>query len=358
MRLFGQERLQKMMDFVKFTDETPIEAGILSRSIENAQSKVENHNYEIRKQVLEYDDVMNKQREVIYGERRRVLEGQPLRDFFVETLRKKVGYAVDTGAPEEEHPSEWNLGAALDELEQLFPIKEHVSVEDLEKLDREAMKELLFNHAIAAYEEKEAEVTPEIMRMVESQYIMLPIIDRLWVDHLYIMDALKSGIGLRGYGQKDPRVEYEKEAYEIFEDLKNNIADEAIKAAFAVRVEAAPSDEFQGFAPDGSQIGAAQYANGQPHPNGASSNGAPAFEPIPTGEIAPQPVAQPRIDAAMAERLLGPAPKYEATQVHTNRGDGEPAKPKQTAAAEKVGRNDACPCGSGKKYKRCHGATA
>src|SRR6202790_491227 len=111
MRLFGQERLQKMMDFVKFTDETPIEAGILSRSIENAQSKVENHNYEIRKQVLEYDDVMNKQREIIYGERRKVLEGQSLRDFFVDTLRRKAGYAVDAGAPEEEHPSEWDLPA-------------------------------------------------------------------------------------------------------------------------------------------------------------------------------------------------------------------------------------------------------
>jgi len=269
-----------------------------------------------------------------------------LRDFFVDTLRSKVSFAVDTGAPEEKHPSEWDLSATLDELEQLFPIKEHVSVEDLEKLDREAMKELLFNHALAAYEEKEAEVTPEIMRMVESQYIMLPIIDRLWVDHLYVMDALKSGIGLRGYGQKDPRVEYEKEAYEIFEDLKNNIADEAIKAAFAVRVEAAAPEEFQGFAP------------AQPYANGAASNGAPAFEQIPTGQIAPQP-AESRIDPAMAERLLGPAPKYEATQIHTNRGDdGELTKPKQGAAADKVGRNELCPCGSGKKYKRCHGATA
>src|ERR1700676_3951020 len=149
MRLFGQERLQKMMDFVKFTDEPPIEAGILSRSIENAQSKVENHNYEIRKQVLEYDDVMNKQREVIYGERRKVLEGQPLRDYFIETLRKKVGYAVDAGAPEEEHPSEWDLPAILDELEALFPIKDDVSVDELERLDRDGRKGSLFTPAVA-----------------------------------------------------------------------------------------------------------------------------------------------------------------------------------------------------------------
>ncbi len=364
MRLFGQERLQKMMDFVKFTDETPIEAGILSRSIENAQSKVENHNYEIRKSVLEYDDVMNKQREVIYGERRRVLEGQPLRDFFVDTLRRKVGYAVDAGAPEEKHPADWDLPAILDEVELIFPIKQDVSVADLEKLDRDGMKELLFNHALVAYEEKEQEIGPDIMRMIESQYIMLPTIDRLWVDHLYIMDALKSGIGLRGYGQKDPRVEYEKEAYEIFEDLKNNIADEAIKAAFTVRVEAAPPEGFPqqelppgGFAPDGTPLAAdgtpLQYADAYA---GGSANGMPAFEQIPTGALAPQP-AESRMDPALAERLLGPAPKYEPTQIHTNRGDGEPAKPK-SAAADKVGRNELCPCGSGKKYKRCHGAAA
>ncbi|HEV8021218.1 MAG TPA: preprotein translocase subunit SecA [Candidatus Lustribacter sp.] len=337
MRLFGAERIQKMMDFVKFTDETPIEAGILSRSIENAQSKVENHNYEIRKQVLEYDDVMNKQREVIYAERRRVLEGQPLRDFFVETLRTKVSDAVDNGAPPEEHPSEWDLEAILDELQLVFPIKDRIAVSDLEQLDRDAMKERLGELAIGAYEAKEAEVTPDIMRMIESQYIMLPIIDRLWVDHLYIMDALKAGIGLRGYGQKDPRVEYEKEAYEIFEDLKSNIADEAVKAVFLVRIEIEPE-----AAPQPVAVG----ANG-------SNGSATAFEPIPTGQLIPQ--AAPHMDPQAAERLLGPAPRATADNVRTNRDD---APVKAAGVPEKVGRNVLCPCGSGKKYKRCHGAAA
>jgi len=358
MRLFGQERLQKMMDFVKFTDETPIEAGILSRSIENAQSKVENHNYEIRKSVLEYDDVMNKQREIIYAERRRVLEGQSLRDFFIDTLRRKAGYAVDTGAPEEEHPSEWDLQATIDELDQIFPIKDKITVDELEKLDRDAMKARLFEIALAAYETKETEVGPELMRTIESQYIVLPIIDRLWVDHLYIMDALKSGIGLRGYGQKDPRVEYEKEAYEIFEDLKNNIADEAIKAIFTMRIE------IEGPPPDGQPPGEGPLAVGPSGPNGSGGNGyaTPQFAPLPSGDLSPQPVTAgaataPRMDTATAERLLGPAPKNEPTQIRTNRSEGEPAKPKQ-ASAEKVGRNELCPCGSGKKYKRCHGAAA
>jgi preprotein translocase subunit SecA len=364
MRLFGAERIQRMMDFVKFTDETPIEAGILSRSIENAQSKVENHNYEIRKQVLEYDDVMNKQREIIYGERRRVLQGEPMRDFMLQTLKTKIDYAVDSGAPPDEHPSEWDLEEILAEVELIFPVREHITVEELEKFDRDAMKERLYAIGLAAYEAKEAEVTPEIMRMIESQYIMLPIIDRMWVDHLYVMDALKSGIGLRGYGQKDPRVEYEKEAYEIFEDLKNNIADEAIKAVFAVRIERA---EEPPAPPEDGEF--ARLPGGADAPDGPGANGngmvAPtstlpnlAFEPVPAGAMVPQ-AAPSRLDPAAAERLLGPAPRSAASSIHTNLGnDAAAAKPKVAAGNEKVGRNDQCPCGSGKKYKRCHGTAA
>jgi len=192
------------------------------------------------------------------------------------------------------------------------------------------------------------------MRMVESQYIMLPIIDRLWVDHLYIMDALKAGIGLRGYGQKDPRVEYEKEAYEIFEDLKSNIADEAVKAVFAVRVERQPAEAEEDI------VHLPNLANGATSHMAPveAAPVAPAFEALPTGEIVPQ---ASRIDPATAERLLGPAPRPLAENVHTNR-DEAPATPAKSAAAsataEKIGRNSLCPCGSGKKYKRCHGAAA
>jgi preprotein translocase subunit SecA len=337
MRLFGAERIQGIMDKVGFSDETPIEAGIITKSIERAQSKVENHNYEIRKSVLEYDDVMNKQREIIYAERRKVLEGQSLRDFMLETLRSKIEYAVDEYASSEKHPSEWELESILDELELIFPIKEKITVEELEVLDRDAMRERLIVVATAAYEAKEAEVTPEIMRFVESRYILLPIIDRMWVDHLYVMDALKTGIGLRGYGQKDPRVEYEKEAYEIFEDLKNNIADEAIKAVFAVKIERKEAEE--------------QLAQ-QPAP----------FEQLPSGSLFPQPSGEPSamrraLDDEAAAKLLGPIPNKPAKTVHTNRDEAGPAKP-AARSTEKVGRNELCPCGSGKKYKRCHGAAA
>ena len=186
-------------------------------------------------------------------------------------------------------------------------------------------------------------MTPEIMRVIETKYILLPIIDRMWVDHLYVMDALKTGIGLRGYGQKDPRVEYEKEAYEIFEDLKGNIADEAVKAVFRVVVEQQPPQDGQGVVPGPG--GPTAFA-----PNGAGST------PLPDGSLAPN--GETRVNAAHAEKLLGPVPGagQKKRDLQTNRGDEEPRKPVKAGA--KVGRNELCPCGSGKKYKRCHGAAA
>jgi preprotein translocase subunit SecA len=338
MRIFGAERITGIMERVGFSDEVPIEAKLITHSIENAQRKVENHNYEIRKWVLEYDDVMNKHREVIYSERRRVLHGESLRDFILETLRGKVEDAVEQNAPENVHPSEWDLPEILSELDLIFPVKQKIGVAELERLERPKIKERLHELALAAYEAKEAEVTPEIMRVLETRYIMLPIIDRLWVDHLHVMDTLKSGIGLRGYGQIDPRVAYEKESYEIFEDLKNNIADEAIKAVFHIVVEL-------GEAPPAAEPVAV----------------GPAFEPIPTGALIPQPLPtqrRPALDEATAEKLLGPMPgKPKPSQFHTNRDDDSGPRPAR-AAQDKVGRNDLCPCGSGKKYKKCHGAAA
>jgi preprotein translocase subunit SecA len=350
MRLFGGERLTSIMDRVGFTDETPIEAGIVTSSIQRAQSKVENHNYEIRKSVLEYDDVMNKQREVIYADRRAILANTfPTRDFLMQTLEEKTAYAVDSNAPENVHPSEWDLQEILNEVELIFPLKGQINVDVLEKLDREEMKNRLRALGVAAYEAKEAEIGPELMRMIEAQYIMLPIIDRLWVDHLYVMDALKTGIGLRGYGQKDPRVEYEKEAYEIFEDLKNNIADEAIKSVFRIQIEAQaqPDGAVPARLPHGPDALVGGAANEWP-------DNQPGFETIPSGSLQPQPS---RLDSQFAEKLLGPIPGSNGRrELHTNRDEEEPRKPVRTGA--KVGRNDMCPCGSGKKYKRCHGVTA
>ncbi len=340
MRLFGGERMTAIMDRVGFTDEQPIESGLVSKSIQRAQSKVENHNYEIRKHVLEYDDVMNKQREIIYADRRAILEGTfASRTFITQTLSAKVDESLEHNAPENSHPGEWDLDEMLNELDLIFPVKQSLSVADLQNKDREEIRRLLQEHATAAYEAKEREITPEILRMVEQRYLLLPIIDRQWVDHLYVMDHLKTGIGLRGYGQKDPRVEYEKEAFEIFEALKNNIADEAVKGVFHVQIEQGPPPPPMGDQP---------------------TQALPPFPTIPSGEMVPQVAPGPgHLSPQQAEQLLGPVPgaPRRPQQLHTNLGDDEPQKPAQRDQA-KIGRNDACPCGSGKKYKRCHGATA
>jgi preprotein translocase subunit SecA len=321
MRLFGGERMNNIMERVGFTDEAPIESGLVTKSLERAQSKVEAHNYEIRKHVLEYDDVMNKQREVIYGDRRAILRGEfDSRSFMLQTLEAKVDSAIQENAPENANPADWDLEEMLNQLELIFPIRQKITAAALERKDREEVRRILQNAALEAYEAKEAEVTPDILRIVEQRYLLLPIIDRMWVDHLYVMDHLKSGIGLRGYGQIDPRVEYEKEAYEIFEDLKSNIADEAIKGVFRVVIEHQAPQEMQ---------------------PASVPAGPPAFEQIPSGQLLPQ-AASPR----------------RPQQLHTNRGeDGEPAKP-QHRDQPKVGRNELCPCGSGKKYKKCHGTAA
>ena len=223
------------------------------------------------------------------------------------------------------------------QLDAVFPVRRSVAVSDLEKKDREEIRRLLRAKALEAYEEKEREVTPEILRLVEQRYLLLPIIDRQWVDHLYVMDHLKTGIGLRGYGQKDPRVEYEKEAFEIFESLKNNISDEAIKGVFRVVIEQGPPGMGQ---------------------QGVVAN--PQFQQIPTGELVPQPNdAHGRLSPQEVEQLLGPMPGAERKpqQLHTNKDDESGPKPIQRDAP-KVGRNELCPCGSGKKFKRCHGAAA
>ncbi|HET9028929.1 MAG TPA: preprotein translocase subunit SecA [Candidatus Aquilonibacter sp.] len=341
MRLFGGDRMSNIMNAVGFTDEQPIESGLVTKSIERAQSKVENHNYEIRKHVLEYDDVMNKQREIIYADRRAILEGTfDSRTFLLQSLEAKIDEAVDNNAPENAHPSEWDYDEMLNMLDAVFPVKQELTTEDLRGKDREEIRRTLNERAVAAYEAKEREVTPDILRVVEQRYLLLPIIDRQWVDHLYVMDHLKTGIGLRGYGQKDPRVEYEKEAYEIFESLKNNIADEAIKGVFRVVIEHGPPPEELERQ---QQMQQAQM---------------PQFEPIPTGAMVPQAAPAGRLSPGEAEQLLGPMPGVarRPQQMHTNLGDGEPAKPARSE--EKVGRNDPCPCGSGKKYKKCHGADA
>ncbi len=337
MRIFGGERIRSTMELFKLDDDTPIEAGILTKSIENAQKKVEAHNYEQRKHVLEYDDVMNKQRSVIYAERRRVLEGHDLRPSLTEMLRQKAQQAVDANCADNVHPAEWDRPQILVDLETsgVRGISKRVPAAKLEPLAKEEMVDLLASEADAMYTEKEERMVKrypdldgtglrEALRNLERQ-TMLQIIDRLWIDHLYTMDSLRQGIGLRGWGQKDPRVEYEKEAFELFEDLKVAIQEDFLGAMFQGEDFHIVVQPPQGGPPPPAQTGL--------------TDGPPQQAPS-----SPMPLP----DAAALRRF---------DQLHSNR-DESSGGPQPVRKAEKVGRNDPCPCGSGKKYKKCHGVGA
>jgi len=340
MRIFGGERIRGIMERFKIDDDTPIEAGILTASIERSQKKVESHHYETRKHVLEYDDVMNKQRSVIYAERRRVLEGHDLRPSLTEIVRAKTDEAVQTNCPDNVHPHEWERDQLITDLDTMVRgIAKRLKREQLDLLSKEEMVELVTHEGDQIYTDKEArfverykdqlpeEQLHEGLRMLERG-TMLQIVDRLWIDHLYTMDSLKQGIGLRGWGQKDPRVEYEREAFELFEALKAAIQEEFLTAMYQ-------GDDFH------------VVINAPPPPQ--------------AGEQLQQAPPSPLERAPFDDRQTLPSPDARSlqrfNQLHTNRDDAGGA-PTTVRRPDKVGRNDPCPCGSGKKYKKCHGASA
>jgi len=336
MRIFGGERIRSTMELFKLDDDTPIEAGILTKSIENAQKKVEAHNYEQRKHVLEYDDVMNKQRAVIYAERRRVLEGHDLRPSLTEILRQKAQQAVDANCADNVHPHEWDRAQIVADLEATIKgIAKRVTPEQLEPLSKEEMVDLLAREAddiytqkeermVTRYKELDATGLREALRNLERA-TMLQIIDRLWIDHLYTMDSLRQGIGLRGWGQKDPRVEYEKEAFELFEDLKIAIQEEFLAAMFQ-------GEDFH-------------IVVQPPTP--------PPQSPPVDGQSLPTPQA-PQLPGAAAPPP-DPAALRRFDRLRSNRDESSAGPQPVRNTDKKVGRNDPCPCGSGKKYKKCHG---
>ncbi len=284
---------------------------------------------------------MNKQRTVIYAERRRVLEGHNLRPSLTEIIRSRVEQAVSNNAPDNVHPHEWDRQQIITDLEtSMRNLGKRVTPEQLQPLSKEEMIELIAREADAIYSEKEERMIGrykeldsaglrEALRTLERA-TMLQIIDRLWIDHLYTMDTLKQGIGLRGWGQKDPRVEYEKEAFELFEDLKASIQEDFLAAMFQ-------GDDFhivvQG--PDGAQQPM------QPSGNGAATIPAQS-QSAPQGNM-------PLPDARTARRF---------EQLQSNRDESSAGPSPVRKAEKKVGRNDPCPCGSGKKYKKCHGMAA
>ena len=235
MRIFGAENISKFMDKLGMEEDEPITHSMITKSIEKAQKKVEAHNFEIRKYVLEYDDVMNKQREVLYKQRREVLEKDSLKDTILGMVDDIIAEGLDKYANEKLYPEEWDFAGLLTQMEQYFVPKGATSVKELENLSRDEVQEKLKQIAVDLYEEREKTLGEETMRQLERA-IMLRVVDSKWMDHLDAMDVLKEGINLRAYGQKNPLVEYKFEAYEMFEEMSDSIKRTVVTFLYHIQV--------------------------------------------------------------------------------------------------------------------------
>jgi preprotein translocase subunit SecA len=374
MKRFRSGAIEAIMDKLNIPDDVPIESKLVTRQIRNAQAQIEAQNAEIRKDVLKYDEVMNKQRQVIYAERRRVLDGEDLRDQMLAMMEEVVGAYVD-GATATGYAEEWDLEQLWSSLKtQLYPVG--ITIEELEEeaggrqaIDADFLKARLTEDIHAAYAKREEELTPQVMRELERQ-VLLQVIDRKWREHLYEMDYLRSGIALRAYAQRDPLVEYSREGYDMFQQMLDGVKEEAVGLLFRIEVRQEPT-EVTG-------VGAAPrllrgLAPQRPVPLTYS---APAID----GEAGRGETPVLVQEAPVALRGEGATPNGAGRGSGGARGVGarsaarpgagrplvSPGSPgaqaaaKRPAAGQVVGsapaRNQPCPCGSGKKYKHCHGA--
>jgi len=325
LRIFGGERVKALMYRLGMTEGVPIESRLISKRIENAQKAVEAQNFEARKHLLEYDDVMNKQRETIYSLRRSFLEGRDQKEFILERAEAIANSLVETYCPREQHPDQWNVTQLGNEMLNQFGFDPKAVGVDAASLNHDQLADILLEKVQARYEEKEKLFGAQTLRWLE-RHILLDIVDAQWKDHLLTLDHLKEGIGLRGYGQKDPLVEFKKEAFTLFEDMMDRIDTEAVRFLFLVR----PAERPEGG-------GMAPVLAGPP----GRPSGSAGAEATPASAIARQIEQRQRRQQQNLQFQAGPA------QAET---------PKPVRSGAKIGRNDPCPCGSGKKYKKCHGA--
>lgn len=287
MRLFGSDNIGGMMDKVGMDDSTPIDHGLISRSIERAQRKVESRNFDIRKHILEYDDVINHQREVIYKQRRQVLEGENLKDTILNMISELVDDVIESYSAGSPYPEEWDLQSLLNYAEQIFLPENAFDADKLSNMEKEEVKEVFKEKALELYSNKEEEVGSEEMRKLE-RYVILRIVDQKWMAHIDAMDQLRQGIGLRAYGQRDPLVEYKNESFDMFNRMIQDIKEDVVRNIFRVKVVREQTQQ-------------------------------------------PKNVQERRYSDQESEKK-------------------EPVKQEK-----KVGRNEPCPCGSKKKFKKCCG---
>jgi preprotein translocase subunit SecA len=296
MRIFGGDRVKSIMERLGMDDETPIEHSLISRSIENAQKKVENHHFEIRKHVLKYDDVMERQRNVIYVERNKIINGKDMREEVMGYIERIADHRVSIYCNEHIGRSDWDFEALLQDIRTCFPVG-NITVDDFKQFRKpEEITEFLAVRGKKYYEIKEAEVGYDIVRALE-RYIGLRVVDELWIRHLYALDALRDGIGLRAYGQMDPLVAYTKESFDMYQDMWDQIRQTVVRAVFSARPQGPPP------APQEKESMYKIKSMGRGSDSGSRTAGG---------------------------RII-------------------------RRESSKIGRNDPCPCGSGKKYKKCCG---
>jgi preprotein translocase subunit SecA len=335
IRLFAGDRIYNILDKLGPTDddggEVPLEAKMLTKTVENAQKKVEEQNFLIRKRVLEYDDVMNEQRRVVYKYRREILEGRDIS----ETARDEVEGVIERLVDEytaAELLEEWDLEELETQLRQIWPVGIEVASLAPETVDKEELKEALDDDAMSAYDEREEQLGEELMRYLERS-ILLQVIDNRWREHLFDMDYLREGIHLRGFAQIDPLVAYKNEGYTMFEELMHSIWDEFAKLVFRAEIEIQPD-----------QAAAAAAGNGGGETTTlAYSGGTAENQPSALREVVATSGAAASDVAAAGAGAVGS-------------GNGEVVETVVKDEKENIGRNDPCWCGSGKKFKKCHGA--
>jgi preprotein translocase subunit SecA len=300
---------------------------MVTRAIERAQKQVEGRNFETRKHLLEYDDVMNKQREAIYQLRRDIFDGKEGKEYVLGVSRDVLESLVATHCPENAETAEWTLSDLVKDVLAYFDIDLHAQGLQLEEMKAEEISEEVWKRAEGKYAEKEARLGSDLLRMLERD-VMLRYVDMAWKDHLFALDHLKEGIGLRGYGQRDPLQEYKKESYELFQALKERVEDTVIKTLF--RLEPVSEQQLS-----------------EERERRARAQAAPQKMVFSAPTVSAPPAAAARPAAGGPPGFGRPAPAAPSM-----------APVQQLRAEDKVGRNDPCPCGSGKKYKKCHGATS
>jgi preprotein translocase subunit SecA len=336
IRLFAGDRIYNILDKLGPTDEeggeVPLEAKMLTKTVENAQKKVEEQNFLIRKRVLEYDDVMNEQRRVVYKYRREILEGRDLSEVARDELEGVIERLVDEYTPGDEL-EEWDMPELDTQLRQIWPMGVDVASMPPEAVDRVQLKDELDEDAMKAYDTREEQLGEDVMRFIERS-ILLQVIDTRWREHLFDMDYLREGIHLRGHAQIDPLIAYKNEGFAMFEELMHSIWEEFSKLIFRSEMEIDPAQARGAFAANGGNGGVALDYSG--------------------GTLEGQPSALEQVAASGPIGVQGGA----ATATEVGPGNGAPEVVETVVKGEhdKIGRNDPCWCGSGKKYKKCHGA--